>query len=95
MKTQYSARLEKWFTNKAEYLEWRAAWRAHYALMAEEIRECKQLRKTAPDPEDRGHAQYRRQQLRAEAAGLMEIRKNSKLEAQRQYLAAKAAATAC
>jgi hypothetical protein len=67
------------FTNKETYLAWRTKWRAKYAKLSETIRECKRDRNRS------GREFYRRQ-----ACGMMEVRKASKVEAQRQYLAAKA-----
>jgi len=83
--------LNKWFTNKEEYLAWRAEWRAQYAQLTQDIREYKLLRKDR-DPASRSHAKYRCWACRKEATALLELRKKSKIEAQRQYLATKAAA---
>jgi len=93
MKTQHSPIIEKWFTNKTEYLAWREAWRQHYALLSEHIREEKSARKDK-DPAIRASAQCSCWMLRQEATELLAIRKRSKEEAQRQYLAAKAATAA-
>jgi ferredoxin-thioredoxin reductase catalytic subunit len=82
--------LNKWFKNKEEYLAWRAAWRAEYQALSESIREQKCNRKDR-DPAIRSSAQCFCWRYRQEAAALLETRKRSKLEAQRQYLAAKAA----
>lgn len=83
--------LNKWFTNKEEYLAWRAEWRAQYAQLTQDIREHKLLRKDR-DPATRSRAQYYCWSGRKEATALLELRKKSKVEAQRQYLATKAAA---
>lgn len=83
--------LNKWFTNKEEYLAWRAEWRAQYAQLTQDIREHKLQRKDR-DPATRSSAQYYCWKCRKEATELLELRKKSKVEAQRQYLAAKAAA---
>lgn len=83
--------LNKWFKNKEEYLAWRAAWRAEYQALSESIREQKRLRKEASDASIRSSAQCFCWRYRQEAAALLETRKHSKLEAQRQYLAAKVA----
>jgi len=93
MKTEYSPIIEKPFTGKAEYLAWREAWRKHYALLSEQIREEKRERKN-PDASLRACAQYHCWSLRQEATALLELRKKSKIEAQRQYLAAKAVTAA-
>jgi hypothetical protein len=82
--------ISKWFANKDEYLAWRAAWRAEYQALSESIREYKRDRKDR-DPAIRASAQYSCWAYRKEATALLETRKRSKLEAQRQYLAAKAA----
>lgn len=83
--------LNKWFTNKTEYLAWRTEWRAKYAELSENIRQQKLNRKDK-DPMIRSSAQCFCWSYRQEATVLLEIRKNSKVEAQRQYLAAKATA---
>lgn len=90
--TEYTSTINQWFTNKAAYLAWREAWRKHYALLSEKIREEKRERKN-PDPALRGCAQYHCWALRQEATELLALRKKSKEEAQRQYLASKAAVT--
>lgn len=82
--------LNKWFNNKEEYLAWRAEWRAQYAQLTQDIREHKLQRKDR-DPATRSSAQYYCWSCRKEATALLELRKKSKIEAQRQYLAAKAA----
>ena len=90
MKTEYSPIIEKWFTNKDQYLTWREAWRTHYLLLTEQIRQEKRDRKN-PDPALRSMAQWHCVSLRQEATTLLTLRRNSKVEAQRQYLALKAA----
>jgi hypothetical protein len=82
--------LNKWFTSKEEYLAWRAEWRAQYAQLTQDIREHKLQRKDR-DPATRSSAQYYCWSCRKEATALLELRKKSKIEAQRQYLATKAA----
>ena len=44
--TPYLEIIEKWFSNRDEYLVWRTAWRAHYAELTKQIRLLTQLRKT-------------------------------------------------
>lgn len=83
--------LNKWFTNKEEYLVWRAAWRENYKALSQQIRETKQERHTTKDAHTRAWSSYQCYCLRLKAKAQMEIRENSKVEAQRQYLAAKAA----
>lgn len=68
------------FTNKETYLAWRAEWRAEYADLSQTIRQCRIDR-------DRSGREF----YRTRAREMMEVRKESKIEAQRQYLAAKAA----
>lgn len=69
------------FTNKETYLAWRAEWRAKYADLSQTIRQCRI-----------DHDRSGREFYRVRAREMMEVRKESKIEAQRQYLAAKAAA---
>jgi hypothetical protein len=88
MKTEYTPTIEKPFNGKTEYLAWREAWRKHYALLTEQIREQKLARKDK-DPSVRSSAQCVCWMLRQEATALLEKRKQSKIEAQRQYLASK------
>ena len=93
MKTEHRSIIEKSFTTKAEYLVWRATWRAAYKELTKEIREAKVDRKSK-DATIRSMAQYQCFSLRKAATFMLEHRKNSKVEAQRQYLVAKATATA-
>ena len=78
------------FTNKAEYLTWRSQWRAEYAALSNEIREAKKDRKSKYKNEQ-SCAQVTCWQLRIKAAKMIAKRKESKVLAQSQYLAAKAA----
>jgi len=78
--------IKQWFTNKNEYLIWRTAWKENYAALAKEIRLNKAARK-GEDAATRSICQWRCCLLRREAAALLEQRKQSKIEAQRQYLA--------
>jgi hypothetical protein len=68
------------FTSKETYLAWRAEWRAKYAELSKTIRQCRI-----------DHDRSGREFYRTRAREMMEVRKESKVEAQRQYLAAKAA----
>lgn len=88
-KTQIPA-IDKWFVNKDSYLAWRTAWKEAYARLSAEIKEHKKDRKSDPDPIVRSFAQGSAAIKRKRAAYLLEVRKESKLEAQRQYQAAKA-----
>lgn len=74
------------FTTKAQYLVWRTAWKENYAALTKEIRETKAKRKDK-DPLMRGGAQYTCWRLRQQATAMLEQRKQSKIEAQRQYQA--------
>jgi len=68
------------FTSKETYLAWRAEWRAKYADLSQTIRQCRI-----------DHDRSGREFYRTRAREMMEVRKESKVEAQRQYLAAKVA----
>jgi len=74
------------FTTKAAYLVWRTAWKENYAALTKEIREAKTSRKDK-DASVRGCAQFTCWRLRQQATEMLAQRKQSKLEAQRQYLA--------
>ena len=77
--------IKQWFTNKNEYLIWRTAWKENYAALAKEIRLNKAARKSE-DPAIRSGCQYQCWRQRHEASAMLEQRKQSKIEAQRQYL---------
>ena len=78
------------FTNKAEYLTWRSQWKAEYAALSNEIREAKKDRKSK-DKNEQSCAQVECWLLRKKANAMLKKRKESKVQAQAQYLAAKAA----
>jgi len=63
------------FTNKQEYLEYRAAWKAQYDKLSDEIHRNKRT--------------YYHNGLRVKATAMLEERIQSKVEANRQYLEAK------
>jgi len=63
------------FTNKEEYLAYRSAWKVKYAKLSNEIREWKNT--------------YRHNELKTIATAMLEERKWSKIEANRQYLEAR------
>jgi len=71
------------FTDRETYLAWRARWRLSYANLSQTIRECRKEKQLGA-----------RQYYRVKAREQMEIRKQSKIQCQEQYLAAKAAAAA-
>lgn len=80
--------LKNGFTDKATYLVWRKTWKETYAELTKEIRLNKAARKNT-DPAIRSGCQYLCWRQRHEAAKLLEQRKQSKIEAQRQYLASR------
>lgn len=80
--------LKRGFTDKPTYLAWRTAWKENYRELAAEIREYKATRKST-DAGLRSQAQYQCWRLRQEAAEMLEQRKQSKIEAQRQYIASR------
>ena len=81
------------FNTKQEYLAWRTQWKTNYAALSETIREHKRNMKDK-DPDVRSMAQCHRWVCRVKAARMLEERKASKVQAQQQYLAAKAAQAA-
>ena len=91
------------FTTKAEYIAWRTEWRANYAALSIQIREWKTKRKGKIAPlassaktyycaSEQSLAQCQCWILRKKAQQMLEDRKQSKVQAQSQYLAAKTAA---
>ena len=64
------------FTNKEEYLAYRTQWKADYNKLSQEIRNYKRT--------------WKHQELKAKATAMLQQLKFAKIEAQRQYLAAKA-----
>lgn len=82
--------VNKGFTNKETYIAWRTAWKALYAQITKDIQQLKRDRRDG-GPETRATAQWELAlRYRPKARELLELRKQSKEEAQRQYLAAKA-----
>ena len=77
--------LKNGFTTKAQYLVWRTTWKENYAALTQEIRKAKIQRKDK-DALMRGGAQYTCWRLRQQATEMLEQRKQSKIEAQRQYV---------
>jgi hypothetical protein len=76
------------FTNKETYLEYRSNWKSEYNTLSKQIRVLKATVRES------GHqitwTEFRElYQLKAKATAMLEERKESKVEAQRQYLAAK------
>jgi hypothetical protein len=79
------------FKTKEEYLAYRSAWKAEYKQLSYEIRETKKdIRELMRNREYAGGLQSSLIRQRAEATAMLEELKLAKVEAQRQYLAAKA-----
>lgn len=79
------------FTDKSSYFTWRAHWCINYAALSERIRELKAQRKDR-DATIRSVAQHQAWACRKRAQQMLEERKQSKVQAQAQYRAAKATA---
>ena len=78
------------FTNKEEYLQYRKEWKAKYKILSYEIRETKKdIREVMRNREYAGGLQSSLIRQRAEATAMLEELKESKQEAQRQYLASR------
>ncbi len=78
------------FTNKETYLAYRSEWKAKYQALSQEIRELKtDINETQRAKGYAGSMQYSLLKKRALATAMLEERKESKVEAQRQYLASK------
>jgi hypothetical protein len=76
------------FTNKETYLAYRSNWKSEYNELS------KQIRALRTETRESGHQItssefYELYKLREKATAMLEERKASKVEAQRQYLAAK------
>ena len=78
------------FTTKEEYLAWRSAWRADYALLTQEIRQAKRGHKLPEDatPYFEGSPRYGLH-LKNIAYLMLLQRAYAKEKAQAQYIAAK------
>ena len=78
------------FTNKETYLAYRSEWKANYKNLSQEIRALKvEINETQRAKGYAGSMQYQLLKLRKQATAMIEERKESKVEAQRQYLATK------
>jgi hypothetical protein len=76
------------FTNKIEYLAWRQQWKAEYKDLSKRIRLLKlSINEGQRNRQYVGGLQNELRDLRAEATQMIELRKQSKVEAQKQYLA--------
>jgi hypothetical protein len=81
------------FTSRAEYLDWRARWRAAYAEYTTAIRAQRAiLRSTTSLEISHRYAQRFKSVLRAQARRLLELRAESKTLAASQWAARRAAA---
>jgi len=77
------------FNSKDSYLAWRGQWKAEYRGLSQSIRQVKiAIREKMRAREWAGGEQWKLSQLRAEATARLELLKEAKAEAQRQYLAA-------
>jgi hypothetical protein len=80
------------FTNKTEYLTWRAQWKTEYTQLSNNIRALKKgIKEAMRKRQYAGVAQNQLRHLREYATEMLELRKQSKILAQQQYLAAKQA----
>ncbi len=78
------------FQTKAEYLEFRQCWKESYAAFSESIRELKSLiRATMRQRDYAGKHQSELHAQKAVATVQLAMLRSAKLEANRQYLAAK------
>ena len=76
------------FNNKETYLDYRSNWKAEYNTLSNEIRELKkQTRESCHHITWSEYLALKR--LKDKATAMLEERKASKIEAQRQYLASK------
>ena len=77
------------FTNKETYLAYRSNWKATYNKLSQEIRALKvSINETQREKGYAGSMQYQLLKLRKQATAMIEERKASKIEAQRQYVLA-------
>jgi len=83
------------FDSKETYLDFRAQWKKEYAELSASIRDTKkQIRETQKAGNYAGSLQAFLRQERWEASRMLAMRVASKVEANRQYQAQKAAAAA-
>lgn len=82
------------FQTKAEYLEFRSCWKANYSMLSQSIRGLKlSVKVTMRQCEYAGEQQKELHMHKAEATVQLLMLKAAKIEASRQYGAAKATAT--
>ncbi len=80
------------FTSKAEYLEFRGFWKVSYAALSQSIRELKaSIRTTMRRNEYAGKQQSDLHVRKSDATVQLRMLKAARIEACRQYFAAKAA----
>lgn len=78
------------FNSKETYLAYRSNWKAQYKQLSQSIRELtSDIKETQRANGYAGQAQYQKLKLRAQAKAMLEELAAAKVEAQRQYLAAK------
>lgn len=77
------------FKNKEEYLQYRKDWKAEYKQLSKDIRVQKYYIRGQHTPSSSDY--YELHRLRTTATCMLEELKQAKEEAQRQYLASKAA----
>lgn len=81
------------FTSRASYLDYRAAWKAEYKQLSKDIRTAKLEFKNA-QREGRYVSHWALRGMQERATMMLAERAASKIEAQRQYLAARQATAA-
>ena len=78
------------FTNKETYLAYRSEWKANYKTLSHKIQRLKnEIKETQRANGYAGSMQYNLLRQRAFATTMIEGRKESKVEAQRQYVNSK------
>jgi len=75
------------FTNKIEYLAFRAEWKARYKELSQEIRETRAAIRAEQDGDRRSVLQGEKAYLRKQASRMMTSLDEAKVEANRQWLA--------
>ena len=75
------------FTNKIEYLAFRANWKSRYKELSQEIRETRAAIREEGDENRRSSLQVEKAYLRKQACAMMTNLDEAKIEANRQWLA--------
>lgn len=79
------------FSNREEYLEYRANWKSEYMACSQEIRDLKkEIKKAQKAGEMAGGNQYKREMLRTKQRAALKELALAKIEAAEQYKARKA-----